>query len=220
MSDITPECWLCEGLRGVAVHALWSERRGKTLLTPHEYPTGDDHPTYPCPMCALADRDAKSADVLDAIRSMPLRYRPEDVAHELEYAEFRGALTNSVVAERDALREQLAQAQAKAWDEGYSAAEYMAKCWGHTDSWEDEPANPYRAALGDHPEPDQHAYLESASYWKRAVCGALAFGGSASGDEHRCTLTPHRGDHADETYGWAPGRHPALYPLADRGEGT
>jgi hypothetical protein len=33
---------------------------------------------------------------------------------------------------------------AEAWDEGYEAAEYMARCWGHTDHWEDEPANPHR----------------------------------------------------------------------------
>ena len=32
---------------------------------------------------------------------------------------------------------------AAAWGEGYEAAEHMARCWGHTDHWEDEPANPY-----------------------------------------------------------------------------
>lgn len=34
-------------------------------------------------------------------------------------------------------------AAAKAWDEGYQAAYSMARGYGHTDSWEDEPGNPY-----------------------------------------------------------------------------
>lgn len=34
---------------------------------------------------------------------------------------------------------------AKAWDEGYAEAEHMARCWGHTDWWENEPKNPHRA---------------------------------------------------------------------------
>lgn len=37
------------------------------------------------------------------------------------------------------------EARAAAWDEGYGAAEGMARCWGHTDHWEDEPENPYCA---------------------------------------------------------------------------
>lgn len=37
----------------------------------------------------------------------------------------------------------LRRAKAKAWDEGYEAAEFMARCWGHVDQWEDEPVNPY-----------------------------------------------------------------------------
>lgn len=47
------QCWLCEGLGGVAVHLMWTERRGMTLLTPHEYPSDDDHKTWPCPACEL-----------------------------------------------------------------------------------------------------------------------------------------------------------------------
>lgn len=33
--------------------------------------------------------------------------------------------------------------QAAAWQEGFDAGEWMARCWGHTDWWEDYPSNPY-----------------------------------------------------------------------------
>ena len=35
-------------------------------------------------------------------------------------------------------------ARADAWDEGWDAAYTMARSYGHTDYWEDEPDNPYR----------------------------------------------------------------------------
>lgn len=38
-----------------------------------------------------------------------------------------------------------AEAQkAQAWADGYNDAATMARCYGHTDYWEDEPSNPYR----------------------------------------------------------------------------
>lgn len=47
-----------------------------------------------------------------------------------------------------ALADDPAQATlARAWDDGYNDAATMAHCYGHTDHWEDEPTNPYRAAL-------------------------------------------------------------------------
>jgi hypothetical protein len=51
----------------------------------------------------------------------------------------------AALAARDT--DQGAGALAEAWQEGYNAAETMARCWGHTDWWEGEPENPYRAAL-------------------------------------------------------------------------
>jgi hypothetical protein len=46
-------------------------------------------------------------------------------------------------------RAALAAKIARAWDDGYNDAATMARCYGHTDHWpaEDEPRNPYRAAL-------------------------------------------------------------------------
>lgn len=58
-SNLPPEaveaapCWLCLGLGGIAVHNLWTERRGngKPLWTAHGYPSADPHPVIPCPAC-------------------------------------------------------------------------------------------------------------------------------------------------------------------------
>lgn len=36
------------------------------------------------------------------------------------------------------------EALAVAWQEGYDAAQGMARCYGHTDHWEGERDNPYR----------------------------------------------------------------------------
>jgi hypothetical protein len=47
-------CWLCLGMGGIAIHYLWSERRGKPLWTAHEYLTVDTHPIRPGPVCADA----------------------------------------------------------------------------------------------------------------------------------------------------------------------
>lgn len=40
--------------------------------------------------------------------------------------------------------ESIPERLARAWDEGYAAAEVAAKCWGHVHYWEDEPLNPFR----------------------------------------------------------------------------
>lgn len=49
---IYPDCWLCEGLGGIAIHNHWSEQRGKTLWTAHK-PESDTHPVKRCPLCEL-----------------------------------------------------------------------------------------------------------------------------------------------------------------------
>jgi hypothetical protein len=46
------DCWLCQGLGGIAIHNKWTEVRGRPLWTAHEIPTADDHPVWPCPVCA------------------------------------------------------------------------------------------------------------------------------------------------------------------------
>ena len=50
-----PECWLCEGLGGVAIHYKWTEKRGKTLWTAHK-PSSRTHPVYTCPVCSTGER--------------------------------------------------------------------------------------------------------------------------------------------------------------------
>jgi hypothetical protein len=47
-----------------------------------------------------------------------------------------------------ALAAALPHIAAKAWQEGFASGEYMAKCWGHVDYWEDYPPNPYIVARG------------------------------------------------------------------------
>ena len=57
---------------------------------------------------------------------------------------FALARVRAVIAVAD---EEIRQAKAEAWDEGFARAEYMARCWGHTDYWGEEdpyPTNPYR----------------------------------------------------------------------------
>jgi len=51
------KCWLCLGMGGIAIHYLWSERRGKPLWTAHEYLCADTHPIRPCPVCTSVRRD-------------------------------------------------------------------------------------------------------------------------------------------------------------------
>lgn len=52
-----------------------------------------------------------------------------------------------------------AHIMAEGWQEGFAAGENMAHLWGHVDSWEDYPANPYVVAHGDQPGPDSHEWL-------------------------------------------------------------
>lgn len=68
--------------------------------------------------------------------------------------EFRSMVYEELWRENADLRAAIAElkaltyetAIAKAWQEGFDAAEYMAKCWGHVDSWgyaDEYPTNPY-----------------------------------------------------------------------------
>ena len=49
----------------------------------------------------------------------------------------------------DHLRAVVAVRLTQSWDDGYNDAATMARCYGHTDHWENEPSNPYRAARQD-----------------------------------------------------------------------
>lgn len=54
------ECWLCEDKGGIAVHQMWSARRGETLWTAHEYPSDDSHPVEPCPRGCASDQEGET----------------------------------------------------------------------------------------------------------------------------------------------------------------
>jgi hypothetical protein len=49
----------------------------------------------------------------------------------------------------DALAPRVAELQRAAWQDGYDAATSMARGWGHTDYWENEPDNPYEIERGE-----------------------------------------------------------------------
>jgi hypothetical protein len=58
------KCWLCLGLGGVALHHLWTARRGAPLFTAHA-PTSESHEVWPCPACAQpAPQATETAAVL------------------------------------------------------------------------------------------------------------------------------------------------------------
>jgi NTP pyrophosphatase (non-canonical NTP hydrolase) len=91
-------CWLCQGLGGIAVHILWTERRGKILWTAHEYPSDDDHETRPCPACrslqdlAVQQIAAHGADRYPTVEGQVLKLVEE--VGEVARAVLRGNRTN------------------------------------------------------------------------------------------------------------------------------
>jgi hypothetical protein len=83
-----------------------------------------------------------TSDDWTELQENPLRYAGQWVEDFLGY--LRAAVSDDGIANH---RQQM---RAEGWDEGYAAAHSMARLYGHTDHWEDEPANPYRAeAAGD-----------------------------------------------------------------------
>jgi hypothetical protein len=73
---------------------------------------------------------------------------PQFVVAARVFADIR-AERDSAVAREVAAKADIRDDLGKAWAEGYAAARYMAKCWGHVAWWEDEPGNPYLTGGSD-----------------------------------------------------------------------
>jgi len=84
-------CWLCLGLGGVALHEIWTARRGKPLFTAHE-PESDLHHVYPCPACAAQppvpadDAATVLARLQEQMTALADEYSETAVAHGLSKA--------------------------------------------------------------------------------------------------------------------------------------
>jgi hypothetical protein len=69
--------------------------------------------------------------------------------HETIHGRGRPDLLAAAILDSDVIRQLQAEAEMLGkrigWREGFEDGETMAKRWGHVDSWEDYPANPYLA---------------------------------------------------------------------------
>lgn len=95
----------------------------------------------------MVEQDERVEALAEVVRAGLRKCRVEDAPVPLIREGDMYHATHMVTAEllaSPAMRDLLA----RAWDDGYNDAATMARCYGHTDHWEesDEPTNPYRAA--------------------------------------------------------------------------